>query len=423
MEAFRDEIARGAIQPLRESAPDVDLWNAEIAEIPSSPTLLPKGEGNHPLSLGEKGRGEGSATWLEVPWYFAETLFYRKLLEAVRYFQPGAWQGVDPFQKAKERQIAADIHKAAAEWSDLSALSPHEAFEVLIHSCLWGNRTDLSNHTVTRRRADRHQILIDDSETLYQLLSAGVRRLDFINDNCGIDFLTDLALADFLLAKGWVAEIVMHLKPQPFFVSDVMIKDAEAMIAALCASDSAMLAALGQRLRNALFPHPQPLPQRGRGAELPSPTGRGAELPSPTGRGAELPSPTGRGAELPSPRGIGAGGEGGGLRFTTHPFWPTPFMFRHMPADLRTELSQANLVILKGDVNYRRLLDDRHWPFTARMEEIAAYFPTHFATLRTFKCELAVGLQPGQAEQIATADPDWLLNGQRGVIQFVGHEN
>lgn len=342
VQALRDEIAGRPIRPLIESAPDTELWNTEIARYP--------------------GR-----TWLEVPWYFAETLFYRKLLEAVRYFQPGEWQGVDPFQKAKERQITADIGKAAAEWSDLADLPPHEAFEVLIHSCLWGNRTDLSNHTVTRlgatglaSRADRHHILIDDSETLYRLLSAGAPRLDFINDNCGIDFLTDLALADFLLQNGWVGEIVMRLKPQPFFVSDVMVKDAGAMVAALRASDSAALAALGLRLQKYT-----------------------------------------------------------NLRFTTHPFWPTPFMFRAMPADLRAELARASLVILKGDVNYRRLLDDRHWPFTARMEEIASYFPAPFVTLRTFKCELAVGLQPGQAGQIAAADPNWLLNGQRGVIQFV----
>jgi hypothetical protein len=360
VEALRDELATQPIQPLRESAPDVGFWNAEIASY-------------------------SGKTWLEVPWYFAETLFYRKLLEAMHYFQPGEWQGVDPFQKAKDRQIATDIHKAASEWSDLSDLPPHEAFEVLLHSCLWGNRTDLSNHTVTRRgstglasRQDRHKILIDDTEPLYQLLSASVPRLDFINDNCGIDFLTDLALADFLLQKGWVDEIVMHLKPQPFFVSDVMVKDAEAMIGAFTvfkptesasadfppqASNSFDVTALGRRLHYAIANRR--------------------------------------------------------LRFTTHSFWPTPYMFRQMPDDLRAELAQASLVLLKGDVNYRRILDDRHWPTTARMEEIAAYFPAPFATLRTFKCELAVGLQPGQAEQIAAAEPDWLLNGQRGVIQFV----
>jgi uncharacterized protein with ATP-grasp and redox domains len=352
VEAFRDEIAHEIIQPLRSTGlilcHDVELWNAEIAQYPGK-------------------------TWLEVPWYFAETLFYRKLLEAVHYFQPGEWQGVDPFQKAKDRQIAADILRAANEWEALDNLPPQEAFEVLIHSCLWGNRTDLSNFTVTRRgptglaaRDDRHQILIDDTEALYRILSAGIPRLDFINDNCGIDFLTDLALADFVLQNNWAGQMVMHLKPQPFFVSDVMIKDAEAMLLALRNSASNMLASIGERLLYAL--------------------------------------------------------ECGQLAFQTDPFWATPFMFRQMPSGLRTELAQASLVLLKGDVNYRRLLDDRHWPHTARMEEIAHYFPAPFATLRTLKGEIMVGLQPGQAEQIVATDPTWLINGQRGVIQFVNIE-
>jgi hypothetical protein len=46
LEAFRDEIASRPIQPLVESAPD-------------------------------------------ILWYFAEAYFYRRLLEAVGYFQPG----------------------------------------------------------------------------------------------------------------------------------------------------------------------------------------------------------------------------------------------------------------------------------------------------------------------------------------------
>jgi len=93
--------------------------------------------------------------------------------------------------------------------------------------------------------------------------------------------------------------------------------------------------------------------------------------------------------------------------------------FREMPSPLMNRLAKANLVLLKGDVNYRRLLDDRHWPHATRMEAITGYFPAPFVTLRTLKGEIMVGLQAGQAEQIAAADPTWLINGKRGVIQYV----
>jgi len=102
----------------------------------------------------------------------------------------------------------------------------------------------------------------------------------------------------------------------------------------------------------------------------------------------------------------------------TAPFWTSCLMFRQMPLDLAGELAKADLVILKGDVNYRRLLDDRHWPHTARLEEIAAYFPAPFLVLRTLKGEIMVGLEPGQAEQLAAQDPTWLINGKRGIIQL-----
>ncbi|MFZ6028971.1 MAG: damage-control phosphatase ARMT1 family protein [Chloroflexota bacterium] len=345
LETLRQEIAGRPMQPLRENAPDVDFWNGELA-------------------------AHTGKTWLEVPWYFAETFFYRKLLEVVGYFRAGDWQGIDPFAKQKSRQITHDVQRAADEWASLADLPPQDAFEVLIHSCLWGNRTDLSNFTVTRRgftgvaaRADRHRILIDDTAILGNLLAGGLPRLDFINDNCGIDFLTDLALADFLLQRGWAGQIVMHLKPQPFFVSDVMPADAAATLHALQRSESAPLQQLGGRLQ-----------------------------------------------------GLQAEGK---LHFTHDSFWATCLMFRQMPAALRAELAQSSLVLLKGDVNYRRLLDDRHWPHTARMETIAAYFPAPFATLRTLKGEIMVGLQPGQAERLAAEDPAWLIDGQRGVIQFV----
>jgi hypothetical protein len=75
-------------------------------------------------------------------------------------------------------------------------------------------------------------------------------------------------------------------------------------------------------------------------------------------------------------------------------------------------------VILKGDVNYRRLLDDRHWPYTTRIEQATDHFPAPFLVLRTLKGEIVVGLEPGQGEVLTTQDPTWLINGKRGIIHL-----
>jgi hypothetical protein len=106
----------------------------------------------------------------------------------------------------------------------------------------------------------------------------------------------------------------------------------------------------------------------------------------------------------------------GRLKLRDDPYWSTCLMFRRMPKDLCNDLAQSDLVILKGDVNYRRVLDDRHWDYTTTLEKAGSYFPASFLLLRTLKGELMVGLNPGQAEKIMADDPTWLINGKRGVI-------
>jgi hypothetical protein len=89
-----------------------------------------------------------------------------------------------------------------------------------------------------------------------------------------------------------------------------------------------------------------------------------------------------------------------------------------MPFPLGMTLSTAKLVISKGDAHYRRLMGDLDWPYTTPFSEIVAYFPAPLVALRTLKAELACGLAPGQAERIAAQDPDWLVDGRWGVVQF-----
>ena len=62
-------------------------------------------------------------------------------------------------------------------------------------------------------------------------------------------------------------------------------------------------------------------------------------------------------------------------------------------------------------------MGDRHWPHTASFQQATAYFPAPLVALRTLKCELALGLRPGQSEQLTALDPQWLVNGTRGIVQ------
>jgi uncharacterized protein with ATP-grasp and redox domains len=343
LERFRDEIARETVQPLQEDRGDAAFWNAQQAKY--------------------EGR-----TWLQLPWFFAETYFYRKLLEATRYFQPGRRYHDDPFAPQKREQEAAAVAELTAGWDAIAEVAAEARLVPLLHACLWGNRADLSNFTVRERAvgdtaADRANILIDDTAKARRMLQSGVGHLAFINDNVGADSLFDLVLADYLLEQGWARQVVFHLKNQPFFVSDATPQDIRHMIVRLQAAEAAGVAALGERLNTAVTSHR--------------------------------------------------------LVLTTAPYWTRCLSFREMPTMVRSQLGQADLVIVKGDVNYRRLLADRHWPHETPLAAVTGYFPAPFLVLRTLKGEILVGLEEGQAAALAAQDPDWLINGKRGLVQLV----
>ncbi|MEA3346405.1 MAG: damage-control phosphatase ARMT1 family protein [Chloroflexota bacterium] len=346
LRAFRDEIASEPVRTLIEDAPDVAGWQAVWAEF----------EGH---------------TWLDVPWYFAEAYFYRRLLEAVRYFQSGPWWLHDPFAPGKAIQLAEAIGPTGLAAEALSQLRDEAArLEAWLHASLWGNRADLSNLTVTdevrERQAlvERENLLIDHVPQVRELLRRGTfPHVAFINDNTGLELGFDLCLADCLLAHGWAERVTFHLKRYPFFVSDAMIKDVRAMVEAFAGAKRPPLRELGARLQAALAQ--------------------------------------------------------GKLMLIDDPFWTTALHFPQMGPRLREALRATDLVISKGDVNYRRLLSDRQWPFTTPTEEVLDYFPTSLLILRTLKGEILTGVEEGVAERIGAEDPDWLLNGQRGLIQLI----
>jgi hypothetical protein len=307
-------------------------------------------------------------TWLDVPWYWAEAYFYRRVLEATRYFQPGIWAGFDPYAAKKQGEWQPDAAPAAVE--ALLAALPDDAdarLEALLHASLWGNRTDLSYEIAANLggtsapQGERHYLLRDAAGAVAAYLNAH-RGADVvvIADNAGTELVMDLALIDWLLESGAASGIHLHLKPQPFFVSDAMIADVINALSALEAAGGRGRA-LAQRLRTAL--------------------------------------------------------RAKRLHLETHPAYATCLFFFELPDDLFASLARFDLVLIKGDANYRRLVGDAHWPPATPFATATAYFPAPLVALRTMKSELIAGLDPGQAEAAAAQDPDWMVNGKRGVIQ------
>jgi len=338
------EEIEGVIEPLEESAHDHDLWESW-------------------------DRGHMGRRWDDAPFLWAESYFYRRLLSAVGYFGPGPWRGVDPFEPFKQAELSGEaVEEELRELDVVAALPLAERAEALTLRALWGNRADLVFRVAAGPElAGRESgLLVDDSALLWSLVGGeeagrgGLARICLVADNAGSELLPDLVLVDHLLHDRGTGEVVLHVKPQPYYVSDATPADVLACLRTMAASGGEAGEVAG-RLRAAL--------------------------------------------------------RSGRLLVRAHAFSCAPLPYREMPFGMREDFASASLTIMKGDLNYRRLVGDRAWPHTTSFAEVTAYFPGPVVALRTLKSEVAVGLDGDVVTSLEAAGRPWLTTGAHGLVQ------
>ncbi|MEW2131286.1 damage-control phosphatase ARMT1 family protein [Streptomyces sp. NPDC005435] len=305
-------------------------------------------------------------SWYDAPWLWSESYFYRVLLDAVGYFAPGPWQGIDPFRPFKYAELGAP--ETQEELAALDALEGKPAGErgrALLHGSLWGNRADLSfrlSAEGARSRAATPGLVADDSDTLWSLLPPdGAGTLCLVADNAGRELVPDLLLTAHLLDEHRIARAVLYVKPWPYYVSDATTADVVDALTRL-RSASGAAAAYGDTLWRAMAD--------------------------------------------------------GRLTVRTHPFLASPLPYTDLPDDLRAEFAEARLTLFKGDLNYRRLVGDRYWPPTTPFRDVTAYFPGPVATLRTLKSDVITGLPAATETALNAAEGrSWRTSGTHALIQ------
>lgn len=211
-----------------------------------------------------------------------------------------------------------------------------EAFLIkLLKLSLWGNRCDLSislgrqieqsgNAFDALESLDAF-LLVDRCDSIVKCLQSGQKKVDnttkivdFVLDNSGYELFTDLVLAHFLLHYNFADRVRFHTKAIPWFISDVMPADFAWTLRTLATHEDAAVARFGQQL----------------------------EAYQSDGRLEVRP-----------------------VEF----FWTGPWEFYRMAevrAQLYADLSEAQLVIFKGDLNYRKLLGDFNWDYGESFETV-----------------------------------------------------
>ena len=249
---------------------------------------------------------------------------------------------------------------------------------------LWGNKCDLSisagsenaqkvNPVVQLQHLEANLLCSDSDKVWHHMLNTrqmkpSTVRLDIVLDNAGFEIISDLGLVDYVLSTKLVDVVHLHAKCMPWFVSDVTPADFEFTVQQLEASGDQTVSNLAKKLRGHL--------------------------------------------------------KDASIIFKVDDFWSYPHDFSQMldaAPSLYADLGQSDLILFKGDLNYRKLVGDRAWEPSVPFERtLRGFHPAPLCALRSLKCDLAVGLRDGLAEEMNAKLPEkeWMLTGNFAVIQF-----
>lgn len=318
-------------------------------------------------------QARGPPKWHDVEWLFSECYLYRRIAALFRLAKSAFWKDYDPFRRQKMstfkssrpavlelasryREIITQI-RTSKDHSVVDAKDPAEVEEAervlfveMAEICLWGNATDLSLLTSltyediqklqgsNARKESEKNILANDLGKAFELLNAAhkagkaSRRVDIVLDNAGFELFVDLVLAGYLLATGLATEIVLHPKSIPWFVSDVVPRDFAALLEAM-------------QDPKAFYEQVSEHDDQGKAdGEAPAPLSddEAADVRFLFDDWSNLHA---EGQLILRPN-----------RFWTHAgsFWRMPQVAPALLDDLR----ESELVIFKGDLNYRKLTGD-----------------------------------------------------------------
>lgn len=261
---------------------------------------------------------------------------------------------IDLFYYLKDLAL---LHSKATILFISSTLLQSQLEQLLILS-LWGNLSDLSLSFDTPQLPDTNERIISNhsSKVIPVLLRAKV--ISIVLDNSGLELYCDLCLLSFL-TRSLGIQVNIYVKSFPWFVSDTTTSDIHTLFA-FCSE----IGLESQVLEMQTF--------------------------------------------LKEKKWI----------IIDDPFFTTSISYRSMPLKLREDLALSDLVIMKGDLNYRKLIDDRKYPMIKGLDEVIDEIPLNFPCLllRVCKSDCCIGLEESILENLT--DPNWCVSGKYGVIQF-----
>ncbi|HBP09632.1 damage-control phosphatase ARMT1 family protein [Treponema sp. UBA6852] len=319
-----------------------------------------------------------------APFFEAEVLFYHALLAQKEYFS----NKNDFFASGKKFSIINGNEDFIQQLKNLFSRKDREKefdtddgkkyFKKSLLYCLSANTSDLSQLNSKDRfdfKANDITVLCDDSENIYEFLKIlsnekeKHKRFDIICDNCGKELFSDLFLACYFLYLGLANEVVFHVKKYPFFVSDATENDFGFLLQSILTKDKDI-----EECRDYL--------------------------------------------------------NSGKIKVETNDFWTSPRTFNELKeadSDLYKELSKSSLIIVKGDLNYRRLVEDKNWNYDESFIKLTenVFGDVPILAPRVIKSDVLVGVSSSMyhlaksTESVnSSIENSFKANGKWAVIHF-----
>ncbi|KAJ5104487.1 hypothetical protein NUU61_001834 [Penicillium alfredii] len=375
----------------------------------------------------------GNPNWHNVPWLYSECYLYRRI--ETLFSLSTHWKGYDVFARQKMSTFKSSrpaVLELASRYRELALeaesgkgvdhKSPEEVeqaekllFSEMCEICLWGNATDLSLLTSLTyediqklqgseaRKASQKNIIVNDLDAAFEVMQKarrekkdGERRVDIVLDNSGFELFVDLILAGYLLSAGLATSIVLHPKRLPWFVSDVTPKDFSDLLNSMVDPQAFYTAADDS---GTTFP---PLSEKEVG-----------DVRFLFEQWSQFH-------------------QDGKLIVRPHAFWTTPgcyWRLPHVAPELFEDLKESELVLFKGDLNYRKLTNDAQWdttiPFTTAIGPMGPKSGIRVLAFRTCKADTVVGLPAGEDEKLrqqpgggGAEARKWAWSGKWAVVSF-----
>jgi damage-control phosphatase, subfamily III len=341
---------------------DNDFDDEIIENINSLLETLPEGQLS-PLGLENRENRaisrelkEKHYNWNKAPFLFIENYLYHKLSEITDFKHLHH----DYFAKRKTDGVLKGLPKMItmlSEYKRISELDMNESLEQILLLNLLGNKADLSQSgDYYIRESVNNNLLIDHISKLDEIINSA-ERIDFVLDNAGEELYSDLLLAYWLLEKTPVVKVNLHFKTMPYFVSDALISDFDIL-----------LNALSEELDFSVFVSS-----------------------------------------------IKAFIDNGHICLCSHSFWSSGQLYNELPDELLNDFKKSDLMIFKGDLNYRKLVGDLKWNHNHKTESIVNYLPATALIIRILKSEVVVGVDTVKIPQ--TDDTSWMYNGNYGILE------